>query len=50
MGTVTYQLRVKTGSHIVSMMVGSTWSLTYFLRVATSSNMVSIMVVSRSRL
>jgi len=39
---------VQTGSHMISIMVGSRCTLTYQLTVETSSSVVSIMVGSRS--
>jgi hypothetical protein len=50
METVTYPLRVETGSDIVIMMVGSRWRPSHTLRVETGSNMVSMMVGRKWRL
>jgi len=42
METITYFLRVETGSDMVRMMVGSRETVTYQLRVETASDMVSM--------
>jgi hypothetical protein len=44
METITYNLRVETGSDMVSMMVGSRWRLSCTIWVETASDMVSMMM------